>query len=175
MPEIDKLMKEQFGLLARLEKEKCESIDRVADTFASLMRDITRVLVKADEELKPADDENRLSDEAKHDVDDFCYNLGRLVYLMDAVDDVEKDSKKGNYNPIVLNFGKCEEKAAYLEKNAEELSFLLKSTYNKMVGAYNRMSVTLLEGVLSNVIYLGIDMQIQRLLRGEQKCQITRL
>ena len=175
LPEIDKLMKEQFGLLARLEKEKCESIDRVADTFASLMRDITRVLVKADEELKPADDENRLSDEAKHDVDDFCYNLGRLVYLMDAVDDVEKDSKKGNYNPIVLNFGKCEEKAAYLEKNAEELSFLLKSTYNKMVGAYNRMSVTLLEGVLSNVIYLGIDMQIQRLLRGEQKCQITRL
>ena len=175
LPEIDKLMKEQFGLLARLEKEKCESIDRVADTFASLMRDITRVLVKADEELKPADDENRLSNEAKHDVDDFCYNLGRLVYLMDAVDDVEKDSKKGNYNPIVLNFGKCEEKAAYLEKNAEELSFLLKSTYNKMVGAYNRMSVTLLEGVLSNVIYLGIDMQIQRLLRGEQKCQITRL
>lgn len=175
LPEIDKLMKEQFGLLARLEKEKCESIDRVADTFASLMRDITRVLVKADEEAKPADDENRLSDEAKHDVDDFCYNLGRLVYLMDAVDDVEKDSKKGNYNPIVLNFGKCEEKAAYLEKNAEELSFLLKSTYNKMVGAYNRMSVTLLEGVLSNVIYLGIDMQIQRLLRGEQKCQITRL
>ena len=175
LPEIDKLMKEQFGLLARLEKEKCESIDRVADTFASLMRDITRVLVKADEELKLADDENRLSDEAKHDVDDFCYNLGRLVYLMDAVDDVEKDSKKGNYNPIVLNFGKCEEKAAYLEKNAEELSFLLKSTYNKMVGAYNRMSVTLLEGVLSNVIYLGIDMQIQRLLRGEQKCQITRL
>ncbi|MBO4554570.1 MAG: hypothetical protein J5713_02195 [Clostridia bacterium] len=174
MPKIDALMREQFGLLAKLEKEQCNSIDRVADTFASLMRDITRALVEEDA-AKNVKTDKVLTEDEKHDIDDFCYNLGRLVYLMDAVDDVEKDSKKGNYNPIVLNFGKCEGKTEYLEKNAEELSFLLKSTYNKMVGAYNRMDVKMYEGVLSNTIYLGIDMQINRLLRGEQKCQITRL
>ena len=173
MPKIDALMREQFGLLAKLEKEQCNSIDRVADIFASLMRDITRALVE--EDAKNVETDKILTEDEKHDIDDFCYNLGRLVYLMDAVDDVEKDSKKGNYNPIVLNFGKCENKTEYLEKNAEELSFLLKSTYNKMVGAYNRMDVKMYEGVLSNTIYLGIDMQINRLLRGEQKCQITRL
>ena len=175
MPKIDALMREQFGLLAKLEKEQCDSIDRVADTFASLMRDITRQLIEENDATKNSETDKVLTEDEKHDIDDFCYNLGRLVYLMDAVDDVEKDSKKGNYNPIVLNFGKCENKTEYLEKNAEELSFLLKSTYNKMVGAYNRMDVKMYEGVLSNTIYLGIDMQINRLLRGEQKCQITRL
>ena len=171
MPKIDELMRDKFGLLATLEKEKCDSIDRVADTFASLMRDITRELISADEQAG----ENGLTEDEKRVIDDFCYNLGRLVYIMDAVDDVEKDSKKGSYNPLVINYGACDDKVAYLEKNEEELSFLLKSTYNKMVGAYNAMNVKLYEGVLSNTIYLGIDMQIQRLLKGEQKCQITRL
>ena len=171
MPKIDELMREKFGLLATLEKEKCDSIDRVADTFASLMRDITRELISADEQAG----ENGLTEDEKRVIDDFCYNLGRLVYIMDAVDDVEKDSKKGSYNPLVINYGVCDDKVAYLEKNEEELSFLLKSTYNKLVGAYNAMNVKLYEGVLSNTIYLGIDMQIQRLLKGEQKCQITRL
>lgn len=155
---IDKIMQKSFADLRKLEKEKCDSIDRVADTFATLMRDMTRQLIKTDD-----------------NVDTFCYNLGRLIYLLDAVDDVEKDSKSGEYNPLVLNYGKCAEKKDYLAKNADELSFLLNSTYNKMVGSYNAMDIKMYEGVLSNTIYLGIKMQVERLLKGDDKCRLTRL
>jgi len=158
LPEIDRLMKESFARLNALEKEKCDSIDQVADCFASLMRDITRALIATD-----------------NDIDDFTYNLGRIVYLLDAVDDVEKDSTKHRYNPLLLNYGECTNKQDYLAKNMDELSFLLNSTYNKMVGCYNRMNIVLYEGVLSNTIYLGIKMQMERLLKGEEKCQLTRL
>ena len=158
LPEIDKLMKDSFASLNALEKEKCDSIDRVADTFASLMRDITRTLIKTDDTI-----------------DTFTYNLGRIVYLLDAVDDVEKDQKKKRYNPILLNYGECANKADYLAKNADELSFLLNSTYNKMVASYNDMDIELYEGVLSNTVYLGIKMQMERLLKGEDKCRLTRL
>ncbi len=158
LPDIDKLMKESFSRLNRLEKEKCANIDEVADCFASLMRDITKKLVKTDE-----------------NIDTFTYNLGRLVYLFDAVDDVLKDTEKGRYNPILLNYGDCSDKAEYLEKNKDELGFLLRSTYNKMVGSYNAMKVVVGEGVLSNTVYLGINMQLERLLKGEDKCQVTRL
>ena len=158
LPEIDKLMKDSFASLNALEKEKCASIDRVADCFASLMRDITRRLVKTDDTI-----------------DTFTYNLGRLVYLLDAVDDVEKDTKKKRYNPLLLNYGECVNKADYMVKNADELSFLLNSTYNKMVASYNDMDIKLYEGVLSNTVYLGIKMQIERLLKGEDKCRLTRL
>ncbi len=158
LPKINTLMKESFHRLNALEKEKCDSIDRVADCFASLMRDITRELAKTDSVI-----------------DDFTYNLGRLVYLLDAVDDVEKDSKKNRYNPILLNYGKCDKKADYLAENADELAFLLGSTYNKLVGSYNMIDVKLYEGVLSNTVYLGLKMQMERLLKGEEKCQLTRL
>ena len=158
LPEIDKLMKNSFASLNALEKEKCDSIDRVADTFASLMRDITRTLIKTDDTI-----------------DTFTYNLGRLVYLLDAVDDVEKDQKKKRYNPLLLNYGECANKADYLAKNADELSFLLNSTYNKMVASYNDMDIELYEGVLSNTVYLGVKMQMERLLKGEDKCRLTRL
>lgn len=158
MPKIDALMKDSFARLNALEKDKCDSIDRVADCFASLMRDITRELIKTDE-----------------NIDVFMYNLGRLVYLMDAVDDVQKDTEKHRYNPLLLNYGECKDKAEYLKNNEEELSFLLRSTYNKMVGCYNAMDIVLFEGVLSNTVYLGIKMQMERLLKGEEKCQMTRL
>ena len=158
LPEIDEMMKKNFSSLNVLEKQKCDSIDRVADTFATLMRDITRYLIKTDDVI-----------------DTFTYNLGRLVYLLDAVDDVEKDRKKNRYNPLLLNYGECTNKQDYLVKNADELSFLLKSTYNKMVGSYNAMNIVKYEGVLSNTVYLGIKMQMERLLKGEEKCQLTRL
>lgn len=158
MPKVDALMKDNFAALAALEKEKCDSIDRVADTFASLMRDVTRELIPTDGVI-----------------DDFTYNLGRLVYLMDAVDDLQKDSDKGRYNPLLLNYGKCEDKAKYLADNAEELNFVLGSTYNKLVGSYNQMNIVLYEGVLSNTVYLGLKMQMDKLLKGEEKCQITRM
>ena len=158
LPKIDALMRERFKKLADLEDAGSEDIDLVADQFASLMRDITRELMRTDD-----------------NIDTFTYNLGRLVYLMDAVDDVEKDSKKNRYNVLLKNYGKCENKQDYLAKNKEDLTFLLASTYNKLVGSYNLMPIKLYEGVLSNTVYLGVEMQMQRLLKGEQKCQMTRL
>ena len=158
MPEVDKLMKREFRRLSDLEKSNSSSIDEVADCTAVVMRDMTMALVKTDDV-----------------VDLFTYNLGRLIYLLDAVDDAAEDSKKGRYNVIVNNYGKCTEKADYLLKNADELSFLLKSTYNRMVESYNQMKITIGEGVLSNTIYLGLNLQIERLLKGVEKCQTIRL
>ena len=158
LKEADALMKESFRKLDILEKRDSAQLDLVADCFASLMRDVTRTLIPTDEHI-----------------DAFMYNLGRLVYFFDAADDVEKDAKKGRYNPLIAAYGKCDTKAEFLEKNAQELDFLLRSTYNKLVGAYNHMHIVVSEGMLSNTVYLGLNMQMERLLKGDDKCQVTRL
>ena len=72
---------------------------------------------------------------------------------------------------MLAAYGKCGSKAEFLEKNAKELDFLLRSTYNRMVGAYNAMNIVVSEGMLSNTVYLGVNMQMERLLKGEEKCQ----
>lgn len=158
LKEADALMKESFRKLDILEKRNSAQLDLVADCFASLMRDVTRTLIPTDEHI-----------------DTFMYNLGRLVYFFDAADDMEKDAKKGRYNPLIAAYGKCDTKAEFLEKNAQELDFLLRSTYNKLVGAYNHMRIVVSEGMLSNTVYLGLNMQMERLLKGDDKCQVTRL
>ncbi len=158
LKEADALMKESFRKLDILEKRNSAQLDLVADCFASLMRDVTRTLIPTDEHI-----------------DTFMYNLGRLVYFFDAADDMEKDAKKGRYNPLIAAYGKCDTKAEFLEKNAQELDFLLRSTYNKLVGAYNHMHIVVSEGMLSNTVYLGLNMQMERLLKGDDKCQVTRL
>lgn len=158
LSKIDDLMRESFGRLSALERQKSDSIDAVADCFAALMRDITKQLI-------PTDD----------NIDTFAYNLGRLVYLMDAVDDLKTDSDKQRFNPLLLNYGMCQDKGKYLADNADELNFLLASTYNKLVASYNDMNIIMYEGVLSNTVYLGLKMQMERLLKGEDKCQLTRM
>lgn len=158
LKEADALMKESFRKLDILEKRNSAQLDLVADCFASLMRDVTRTLIPTDEHI-----------------DTFMYNLGRLVYFFDAADDVEKDAKQGRYNPLIAAYGKCDTKAEFLEKNAQELDFLLRSTYNKLVGAYNHMHIVVSEGMLSNTVYLGLNMQMERLLKGDDRCQVTRL
>lgn len=37
------------------------------------------------------------------------------------------------------------------------------------------MNIVVSEGVLSNTVYLGLAMQMERLLKGDDKCQLTRL
>ncbi len=158
LPEIDKMMKESFSRLHEIEKRNSSNIDEAADPFASLLRDVTCALVKTDE-----------------GTDIFTYNLGRLIYLFDAVDDVEKDAKDNRYNPLLAAYGTCKSKSEFLKKNMEDVDFLLRSTYNRLVGAYNAMHIVVSEGMLSNTVYLGIMKQMTRLLKGENSCQLIRL
>ena len=162
MPNVDKCMNDCFDALAKLEKENSDSIDRVADTMGVLMRDVTKDMMS---KYRPLTEDEEV----------FTYCLGKIVYILDAIDDLEEDTKKKRYNPFVAKFGPCENKVEFLEKNKEEISFSLNTTYNDMADAYDRMNVVVAEGVLSNIVYKGIPMQINKLLKGEDKCHTTRL
>ena len=114
-------------------------------------------------------------DKYTEEIGEMMYALGKWVYIMDAIDDLEEDSKKSRYNPFIAKYGKCENKKEYINKNKKELEFICNSTYNDLADAYDAMDVKVAEGVLSNIIYKGIPMQIGKLLKGEEKCHTTRL
>ena len=89
-PDFDRSTQRQLGLLARLEAEKCPSLDRPADTFAVLLESAA----------------DGVSDPVRRRVlGQMLYHLGRWVYLVDAADDLQKDAASGNYNPVALRFG----------------------------------------------------------------------
>lgn len=80
---------QQMESLRSLEKSHCSSLDLPADTFARLLQSIAR-------ELPDAAQQRIFSH--------LLYHLGRWIYLIDALDDLKKDHKSGNYNPILLRF-----------------------------------------------------------------------
>lgn len=155
-PIINTIIEESYKKLRELEKEQCINIDKVADTSAKMLQDITC-------QFKTL----------TYEESNFIYNIGKLIYLFDAVDDVEEDTKNKTYNPVILSYGSCVDKKEYLNEHKDEVSFLLNSAYSRIVECYDKMEVIEFEGILSNIIYLGIRNQIDTVLSGEKRCRYS--
>lgn len=88
-PEFDRATRSQLEKLAALESENCVSIDLPADTFAEL-------LAAAADAVK--------EDRRRRILRQMLYHLGRWIYLVDAADDLKRDTASGNYNPLIPRF-----------------------------------------------------------------------
>lgn len=80
------------------------------------------------------------------------YNLGRWLYLADAIDDFEKDKEKGQYNPF--------------STREEILESAVPLWYNlgEAAKAYELLDLKKNKGLLDNIIYLGLQGTTRRLL-----------
>ena len=116
--------------LNELEKENCKEIDIVSDTFAKIMQSI----FSFDERLSA-----------------FGYNLGKFIYIIDALDDIDKDHKNNNYNPFILKFG-YENK----EKILENAQFVLMFTLSKLAEEFEKIQFNKNYEIIKNIIYLGL-------------------
>lgn len=110
-PDLCKGIEENLAKLAALEQAKCDSIDQAADAFSQIMKIIfqegVRTLYEADavtiEPEHPAKehaDPQFLIETAGQ----IGWHLGKWIYLIDAVDDIEENLKNGSYNPLLYRF-----------------------------------------------------------------------
>lgn len=137
-PDFDRAVVDSLRELAKLEGEKCPSIDRTADTFARLLQAAAPV-----------------TGDSKKDrpISLLLYHLGRWIYLIDARDDLEEDRKSGAYNPLVLRFGPQGDDAL--------LSTTLEHSLNMARSALSMLDFGCRGAVIENIFYLGLPM-IQR-------------
>ena len=81
----------QLSRLSELEKVNCSDIDECADCFAKILETL----------FTP----DFITDEAQRRVLSWLgYNIWRWIYVIDAVNDMEKDYIKGSYNPFNAGF-----------------------------------------------------------------------
>lgn len=156
-PELCKSVGNHYERLNVLEKAGEKNIDKLADCFAGMMVDVGRAAAgKNDDNL-----------------DALCYNLGRWIYFIDAVDDLKKDAEEGKFNPFLAGaaLDKENEDAIY-----EKAAFNLKTAVAEIRRAYDKMDISVAEGPLSNIIYCGLRQRTEMILnnRGAQ-CKRTRL
>ncbi len=134
-PGFDRAVTDCLERLRRLEEENCPSIDRPADAFAQLLQ-------AAAPETGSLGRDRAMAQ--------MLYHVGRWIYLIDAWDDLPEDTKKGSYNPLNLRFeGKAEERI-------QDVRVTLLHSRNLAASAYELEKTGAWDGVLSNILYLGL-------------------
>jgi len=145
-------------MLSKKEQEKCSSIDETANIFGELVAIFFESVGNFDSDT---------SFVMKY----LGEYLGKWIYVLDAYDDLEKDAKKGNYNPIIEEFKKEWEdsnKDTVIFKNRIKTSIeeRLKDYIEEITKAYDLLILKSpqFKGILDNMVYLGLWSQTCRVL-----------
>lgn len=137
--ELDEAIGERYDQLRELERGQCKSLDVVSHAFAALSQDFCRLV---------------LCEKSTEFAETLCYNVGKWIYLIDALDDAKKDIKRRNYNPFVYCYGaeRFEDLVAY----REEISFVMFAVLNRIAQSFNDLNLTKYSCVLKNVLFESI-------------------
>ena len=138
-PAFDENTRVHLEELAALEKERCMSIDRPADTFARLLSGAA----------------DSIGDPVRRRVlQQMFYHLGRWIYLTDAADDLKKDLKSGSYNPLALRFSLEEGKLT--QESQQELAATMDRSVEMMAAAFELLDFGDWAGIIRSVVYEGL-------------------
>ncbi len=147
-PEFDQKVAACLKELHILERERCPSLDRPADTFA-------RILQAA---APAAGDECR--DRA---LGQLLYHVGRWIYLVDAWDDLKDDARSGSYNPVLERYRHSP------GEHEEDVRITLLHSRNLALSAYGLAQSPQWDGILSNILYLGLNAVENAVFAGQWK------
>lgn len=144
----------------REEERAGGSLDGAAEPFADMMRKTFAFL---------AGEKNAT------DIERIGYLLGKFVYFMDALDDYDRDLKKGRFNAFYRTF---QEKSAedLLKNKGEDVRFLMESIMKGIENAYKGVELSENEGVVTNVLWYGLRWRFDTVCKKENgKCSKIRL
>lgn len=144
-PEFDRKVIACLEELHRLERERCPSLDRPADTFA-------RILQAAAPDT---------GDEARNRaLSQMLYHVGRWIYLIDAWDDLKDDLQSNAYNPINERY------EGEGEAHREDVRITLRHSRNLASGSYELAKAERWDPIISNILYLGLPAVEELVLTG---------
>ena len=153
-PELDQIfaqmMKDQF----QLEKDKTVSVDAAAAPTAKALQAVFSMLGDGETE--------------KRVLSRFGYLLGRWVYLLDALDDLEDDLKTGSYNPFLLKFSVDNLSEEEIKEILDYGKGTLNITVAEMGTTYELLELYRYKTILDNIIYLGLKASADSVLSGEK-------
>ena len=143
-----------LGSLAELEEKKCDNIDEVSSQFGELLAGVFSLAPY------PFMDEG-----TKKAMYHLGYNLGRWIYIADAVDDLEKDYKKDRYNVYLQRaFGDIKEHRGRI---MEEAQFNMNYTLFEACKAYELLDIKRDKGLIDNIMYQGLAKKTEDILKGD--------
>ena len=152
-PDAAEIVKARMAELFELEKTGCASLDMAADPFGLMIADLSDYC---------------LGESATEYTRKLFYGVGKWVYLIDALDDYDKDVKKKNYNPFVSAY-KAPTKDEMLAKNREEVDFVFKSVFAENAECLKNIKFYFNTDLTDNIILRGMPASTRKVMCGCHK------
>lgn len=155
--ELDQIVNSRYEQLRKMEKANSDSIDVVADAFASMLVDIVRVLT---------------CDCFSEPLSNVAYNLGKWIYLIDALDDFDKDIKKCEYNVFVNAYPNAKNKQELIERNRQDIACVFGQILAEIEQNTSMISYKFNHDLTDNVLLRGLKEQTKQIMENK-KCKKT--
>lgn len=131
-PHKAEVIKEMLSKIQECEERKETDIDKAAGYFGEIMSEIFAWR----------------EDEWAKELRCMGFFLGKFIYLMDAYEDIEKDRKKGNYNPFIS----WEERPDFEERAGNILTMMMAECSK----SFERLPIVDNTEILRNILYSGV-------------------
>ena len=156
-PELDLIVEKWYKKLVQLEQSNCESIDIICDPFGQMMVEIVEQL---------------LGDKFNKEVSTLSYFLGKWIYLIDALDDYDKDLKNNNYNVFHKSFESFNSKDEFIKGNLTYLIQIFGGVLSAITDNAKSLDYKFNHDLIDNILLSGLSVQTKLVLENK-KCKNT--
>ena len=151
-PEYEEAVSNMSEMQEQVEKDPMCHIDMAAEPTAKMLASVMQ--------LQGSDDfEKRVFFE-------LGYHLGRWIYFIDAVDDLQKDKKRGCFNPF-LKLSDYEDGKEKEESFRQYCSEVLNQSMCLSYNAYNLIDIKRFKGIIDNIYLKGLPVVQRKVLFGK--------
>ena len=142
------IIRKHLSEQSRIEKDGCDIIEMAAEPTAKMMEELSVFALK---------------EYATPDTSALFYDVGKWIYLIDALDDYDKDVKKRRFN-VLYNSYKLPTKAEAVSANKDELTFLFDSLFADMRSRLGKINFKFNKDLTDNIILRGIPLKTRSVL-----------
>ena len=150
-PEEDALVDDYIRRQFEAERQATGSGDVLIDALCEPTADVIAAFAQR---LSPVESDRKI-------LRYFGYFLGRWIYLMDALDDLNDDLEDGSFNPLVLRFGLTPEDARTRSDAYEAARCFGNDNLNMSIAEavkyYELLDLGEYKPILDNIVYLGVS------------------
>ena len=150
-PEIEKIVREHLAEQEKIEKANVDSIDRAADATANMLAAFC---------------DYALGDKATAYTHNLFYAVGKWIYLIDALDDYDKDKNKGAYNPFVLAYNADCKRALLDGKAGDEVRYAFHALFFDIRENLSHIDFKFNRDLSDNILLRGLPTMTKKVMDG---------
>lgn len=143
-PEYEKIVSEMMKAQDEVENSNVCHLDMAAEPTANMLAQILST--------------EAVTNEQKTVLYQLGYQLGRWVYLIDAVDDFDDDKKRQNFNPFLLE--QTSDCVSIKKCCVPVLNQCIAQVYN----AFNLLELKHFSSILDNILSIGLQSEQNRII-----------